>query len=373
MHSPPIENAFLQINSSNLSLTPNHHEMSLLENGSAAPAAGTAGHGEVQSPESYCDVSVSADAHVSKEHQALPASPMKDSTRSVEETSGSFSQAPQAAADAPHGPEENNFPWPLLEGHLAYPTKSEDLAINVSVGSHKVDALLPATSLLRRGSSQLLPLEDGPPSEPMGFPPAPTGLAPDAVDSPQSMKALIMKARKDPTKASSMIGVRKELAGVAVYKMPPKKEFHRVRPDRDPLLFNLLAIDPERGEREYYLVADEKLALDLSSDPYCSGSVGAYQLALVVNPQGVFGWWAVNLSAEHDWADSARAIRGKLESVWARVESGRGRYEMLVAEGDLGEPVWPDIDDETLLEKSFGKRFITSMNHPVLLKLRGKA
>jgi hypothetical protein len=344
--------------------------MSPLKNKSAVPAAGTTGHGEVQSPEScYCG-SVSAEAQVSEHDQDVPPSPMKDSTSSVEGTLGSFSQALQAAAAAPLGPDEDTFPHPLLEDHLARPAKSEDLAIKVRAGNHEAKTLPTTTSFLTRDSFQPVPLEDGPASEPTDVPRAPIDVAP-AADSPQSMKALIMGARKDPSSTTSMIGTRKELAGVSVHKMPPKFKFHRVRSDSHPLVFDLLGVTPERGDKEYYVVGNSELAAALRSDPYFSKSIGTYRLALIVDPQGVFGWWAVDLLADHDWADSARAICGQLEVAWARVESGSSRYEMLVAEGDLGEPIWPEIDDETLLEKSFGKRFITSMDHPILRKLRG--
>ena len=39
--------------------------------------------------------------------------------------------------------------------------------------------------------------------------------------------------------------------------------------------------------------------------------------------------------------------------------------------GDLGEPQWPEEPFEQLLELAFSGRYITDLDHPAVLRLKG--
>ena len=49
-----------------------------------------------------------------------------------------------------------------------------------------------------------------------------------------------------------------------------------------------------------------------------------------------------------------------------------GAYEVFEAAGNLPDPEWPDISFQGILQIAFKDRYITSMDHPLLQKLRGE-
>jgi hypothetical protein len=60
---------------------------------------------------------------------------------------------------------------------------------------------------------------------------------------------------------------------------------------------------------------------------------------------------------------------------WLRIKAnmGLGAYEIFVAEGPIREPNWPDISYQELIRLAFRDRLITSLDHPVVKRLRGLA
>jgi hypothetical protein len=183
------------------------------------------------------------------------------------------------------------------------------------------------------------------------------------------MKEVILKARK--SSGAQLLRVRAQLTGVSVYKSPPKGPFYRVRHDDDPFCCNLLKIKG-KFTTNYFMIVGDELASQLCDDRYFSNYIAQYRLALIVDCDGNYGWWAVPDLREDDWAESARDICARMESEWVRVEALEERYGALLAEDDLGEPVWPQVDDFTLLEKAFKDRVIIDLEHPVIKKLKGK-
>jgi hypothetical protein len=60
------------------------------------------------------------------------------------------------------------------------------------------------------------------------------------------------------------------------------------------------------------------------------------------------------------------------ESKWTRrfwVQQTKS-HKILAAEGN-GEPVWPNLTLQRLIELAFKDRYITRLDHPVLKRLRG--
>jgi hypothetical protein len=74
------------------------------------------------------------------------------------------------------------------------------------------------------------------------------------------------------------------------------------------------------------------------------------------------------------WNSSrARAIN-TAEKSWVRVEANMaaGQYEIIVAQGDLGQPAWPEQSMDELVLQCFEGRIIQSPDHPLIRQLEGR-
>ncbi len=75
-----------------------------------------------------------------------------------------------------------------------------------------------------------------------------------------------------------------------------------------------------------------------------------------------------------EWSRSALEAADIARSGWVRVQSNMslGAYEVFEATGDIPNPEWPETPFKDLLRVAFKGRFIDSLDHPVLRKLRGE-
>jgi hypothetical protein len=170
-----------------------------------------------------------------------------------------------------------------------------------------------------------------------------------------------------PQNFADAIGVKKALLTVPVRK-PDKQWFVRVHPDeayRLPLL--LLEL---KDEAISYLVSPA-LGGDLLTE------VVPKMLFTSINRQGTVFLWPVRLPTEgrlDEWNRSAQEAANVALKRWVRVVSNRslGAYEVYTAEGTLDDPEWPDIDFKELLSIAFKDRVISTLDHPVLRRLRGE-
>ncbi len=71
---------------------------------------------------------------------------------------------------------------------------------------------------------------------------------------------------------------------------------------------------------------------------------------------------------------SRRAAAEHAEKRWVRVVANMdaGPYDVYQANSELDEPVWPDEDFTTILQLAFKNRVISSVDDPVIKKLRGE-
>ena len=76
-----------------------------------------------------------------------------------------------------------------------------------------------------------------------------------------------------------------------------------------------------------------------------------------------------------NWHLSALEAAENAELEWTRVQSNMriGAYEILVAEGALEDPEWPELSMDELLDIAFKNKIINRSDHLVLLQLRGLA
>src|SRR5262249_19861378 len=133
---------------------------------------------------------------------------------------------------------------------------------------------------------------------------------------------------------------------------------------------NFAAIDL-KDDREVYLVHPTVL-------PELTSEVIYVTVYTVVNRQGVVSLWPVRLEAPDDrrrseWLRSAPQAAARALTQWVRLQANMslGAYEISVAQSVIADPVWPPLAFAELLQIGFVGRIITTLDHPVIKRLRG--
>jgi hypothetical protein len=186
-----------------------------------------------------------------------------------------------------------------------------------------------------------------------------------ATETPDPFDLSTLRLSQDFNAAA---GVKKLLRTVPVRK-PNKQDFVRVHPD--PTFRESFAMVELREDREEYLIAGNGMIGELAAEAVNK------TLYTAINRQGVVFLWPVRLpnadGKELDWHRSAREAAIEATRTWVRVTPNMslGAYEIITAEAITVEPKWPDIDFQGLIRIAFRDRLITSLDHPVVRRLRG--
>ena len=168
---------------------------------------------------------------------------------------------------------------------------------------------------------------------------------------------------------SELVGVKKAVVTIPVRK-PNRQEFVRVHPDTSYQVAT--AILELKDERESYLVAQNII-------PEISLELTPKLLVSTINRQGVLSIWPIRLPGSDgkldEWSRSAMEAAEMARKHWIRLAANMslGAYEIYQAIGNLPEPEWPEIDFTKVLETAFRDKYIDSIDHPVLQRLRGEA
>lgn len=163
------------------------------------------------------------------------------------------------------------------------------------------------------------------------------------------------------------IGVKKVLTAVPV-RNPDRQSFIRVHPD--PAYRLPTAVLELKADRETYLVEPSLI-------PDLPGEVVPKVLFTAVSRQAVVFLWPIRLpdadGRHNSWSDTAMQGAMAATENWVRVvpNLGLGGYELYIASAALPEPEWPDLSFSELLRIAFKDKFIRSLDHPVVQKLRG--
>jgi hypothetical protein len=164
-------------------------------------------------------------------------------------------------------------------------------------------------------------------------------------------------------------GVKKLLTTVPA-RRPNPQDFVRVHPSPDYRAdFALIDL---KDDREDYLVRPEVL-------PELAGEVVFKTIFTAINRQGVVFLWPIRLPAPDDrkteWPRSAREAAELAITKWVRLKANMslGAYEITVAESIMADPVWPELSYQELVRIAYRDRMITSLDHPVVKRLRGLA
>ena len=164
--------------------------------------------------------------------------------------------------------------------------------------------------------------------------------------------------------------VRPVYSSIPVRK-PHKQEFVRTRTGNEWRFETGTFEDKE--SREIYMV-DPSLWSELPGDvnPTCL-------ILTISRNSAVPFFWPLKLPGLDgrtcNWHSTAIAAAQKAETVWLKVVSdmSAGMYVAHVATGCLPEPVWPDdLAMADLLRLAFRDRFVGSLDHPLLRRLRGE-
>jgi hypothetical protein len=165
-------------------------------------------------------------------------------------------------------------------------------------------------------------------------------------------------------------GVKKLLTTIPVRK-PNPQDFVRVHPDGEYRMD--VPMIELKEEREEYVVRGRELVGELV------GEFVPKTLYTAINRQGVVFLWPVRLpdsdGREMEWHRSMREAAEIGMKQWVRVKANMslGAYEITVAESIMAEPNWPEQSYRELIEIAFRKRLITTIDHPVIKRLRGQS
>jgi hypothetical protein len=178
----------------------------------------------------------------------------------------------------------------------------------------------------------------------------------------------------DPTRLrlsqdfQSMVDVRKVLVTVPVRKPDPQ---WFVRTHREEGWRLETAVLEVKEDRATFLI-DPPLRAELLSE------IKSMVLFTAINRMGVVFLWPVRLPSPDgridEWSRSALEAAQLGMKRWVRVAANMslGAYDIFEATANLPEPVWPEESFQKIIEVAFRDRFIRSLDHPVIRRLRGE-
>jgi hypothetical protein len=154
---------------------------------------------------------------------------------------------------------------------------------------------------------------------------------------------------------------------------PDKKEWFRINPDPASQMSPVYTLKLQgKNTTATYLVLPE-MKRYLEADIIKSTVVTCYS-----KTRGLFLWDIRlpkdDLDDSDTWADSTLEAAELAKTTWVNMRANMvAQRRDIRTSSDLGEPQWPDLTLAAMLRKAFGKRVIDRPDHPVILRLHGKA
>ena len=172
-----------------------------------------------------------------------------------------------------------------------------------------------------------------------------------------------------PQDFDAAIGLETRVHTVPV-KKPGKLAFFRVHPAPE-FRMAIAMLRDELGEM--YAVHPNALAA-------LADEAKPMQLYTIVDEAGNASLWPVGLPGTdgrtNAWWQSGHAAAAQAQTEWVRLVPAMdaGFYKVKTSKVDKGEPKWPEMDFEELLNLAFADgRLIDSADHPVVRRLNGEA
>lgn len=154
-------------------------------------------------------------------------------------------------------------------------------------------------------------------------------------------------------------------------RRPKREEFFRVHPDPDYSIdWWVIEWDGPDGRETYWITRE--LYAEYAKD--CR----TVRIFTCINKHGTVFLWPAKLPTDNQgargWAESGLQVADLAVQLWVKMFGNRnlGAYEMVKAQGDLGEPVWPDKPFKDLLKRAFDGALIDRPDHPVLKEINGE-
>jgi hypothetical protein len=173
-----------------------------------------------------------------------------------------------------------------------------------------------------------------------------------------------------PQNYGGLAAVKKAFLQIPVRK-PRPQSFVRVRPDDGPDVQTLLLTVKEDREDVYLVAPTLWTVLQAELTPHI--------LAITIDRQNNVCVWPLRLPAvdgrANGWHTSALQAANVAKSRWIRCQANmvQGQYDVFEAAAtNLSEPEWPMLSTEEILRIAFKDRYIATLDHPVLRKLRGE-
>ncbi|APG24258.1 hypothetical protein [Syntrophotalea acetylenica] len=149
---------------------------------------------------------------------------------------------------------------------------------------------------------------------------------------------------------------------------PGKLDFFRT-PEGTDYRGTFLFMDDPRT-RDGYLIhpgLEEELA----------GDAAMAEVGLAANQHGDQFVWVVKHPAYdgEPYGESKLDALDRARTQWVRLRKRQDRqgYDVLTAQGTFPEPEWPDKPFDDILAAVFAGRIVTSLDHPIIKRLRGEA
>ncbi len=172
-----------------------------------------------------------------------------------------------------------------------------------------------------------------------------------------------------PPSYGAAFGVKKILTNVVVCR-PQKQRFFRVHPDAN-MVFNALILE-DKEHRDHYMLYP-------SVAPAIASLIRPTTLRTAIDRHNNVFLIPVPLPGEdgkrNQWHESLSQALKLAESHWIRIAANMsaGGYDVYQAESNLGEPDWPIAKMPELLEVAFRGKIITTIDHPIVQSLLGRA
>jgi hypothetical protein len=162
-------------------------------------------------------------------------------------------------------------------------------------------------------------------------------------------------------------GVKRMLTTIPVRK-PDKQDWIRVHADKE---YRLPVSTIElKDDREFYLLPPP-IAKQLP------GEFVIVTLYVAINRQGTLFLWPVKIPDTDgkvlEWHRSAAVAAELAMKQWVRVKANMnlGAYEIFEAGAKIPDPEWPPLTYQELLRTAFKDRYVDSIDHLVVKRLRG--
>jgi len=191
----------------------------------------------------------------------------------------------------------------------------------------------------------------------------------DSSQAPQALDPFDLSNLRLSQSFIETAGTKKLLTTVPVRK-PSPQDWVRVHPGSD--YRDNFAVIELKDEREEYVVAPLLI-------PELMGEFVNNTLYTAISRQGVVFLWPVRLpdpdGRQLDWHRSAREGAETAMKRWIRFKANRslGAYDIFETEVYHSDPLWPNLSFQEIVRIAFRDRLITTIDHPVIKRLRGLA